>query len=105
MVTLECREVGERRRWSLRRGGRSRDAGYEVALYFDLEGLEEFLVCLQSLRDEERDHFHCMTRAWGSLDLELSEERQTEWGGIVHHLRVDRMDMEWVPIQNRPPRR
>jgi hypothetical protein len=76
------------------------------ALYFDREGLEEFVACLQWLRDEETDHFHCMTWAWGGpLELELSEEPQTDWGGIVHHLRVDRMDVEWVPIQNRPPRR
>ena len=105
MILLQCREAREPRRWSLRRGARGRDAQYAVALSFDREGLEEFVACLQWLRDEETDHFHCMTEAWGGpggLDLELSAE-QTGWGGgIGHHLRVDRMDMEWVPRQNRP---
>jgi hypothetical protein len=95
MITLQCKEARERQRWSLRRRGRSGDPQYAVELYFDRDGLEEFLERLQLLRDEwlrdETDnHFHCMTPAWGGpLDLELSEEPQHDWAGaIVHSLTV-----------------
>ena len=68
----------------------TKTGGEMVALYGDPEGLRKLATCLLSLIDRTKDgyfeHIHLMSSDWGGS--ELTAERQSDEGTVVHHLKI-----------------
>jgi hypothetical protein len=57
----------------------------ELDIVCDLSGLELFISHLQKLK-RDGGHIHLMTPSWAGD--ELTEEKQSENGVLINHLRV-----------------
>lgn len=58
----------------------------ELDIVCDDEGIELLMDRLRKLRDGGGGHTHLMTPSWAGD--ELTEERQTEAGLLVNHVRI-----------------